>query len=88
MSTDKNPFVGLRPFESRDSLYYFGRNQQTMELLKYLSQTRFAGLELDGGNVVLTLAVDPSRGHVVDREPGRQTCGEFSRLKIGGKTRE
>lgn len=22
-----NPFVGLRPFESSDSLFYFGRNK-------------------------------------------------------------
>jgi HEAT repeat protein len=36
-----NPYVGLRPFEQDDSLYFFGRREQTMELLEQLSQTRF-----------------------------------------------
>jgi HEAT repeat protein len=36
-----NPYVGLRPFEQEDSLYFFGRREQTMELLEQLSQTRF-----------------------------------------------
>ncbi|MBN2089403.1 AAA family ATPase [candidate division KSB1 bacterium] len=37
----KNPFVGLRPFESEDSLYFFGRNEQTKALLKLLHETHF-----------------------------------------------
>jgi energy-coupling factor transporter ATP-binding protein EcfA2 len=37
----QNPFVGLRPFESGDSLYYFGRKQQTHALLKQLHANRF-----------------------------------------------
>ncbi|MGE5341681.1 MAG: TIR domain-containing protein [Candidatus Omnitrophota bacterium] len=36
-----NPFVGLRPFESNDSLYFFGRKEQTDALLKRLYDTRF-----------------------------------------------
>lgn len=36
----QNPFVGLRPFESEDSLYYFGRRDQIMVLLQQLHQTR------------------------------------------------
>ena len=36
-----NPFVGLRPFESEDSLYYFGRGEQTKALLRQLHATRF-----------------------------------------------
>ena len=36
-----NPFVGLRPFESEDSLYYFGRDEQTKALLQHLHQCRF-----------------------------------------------
>ncbi|MBN1560491.1 hypothetical protein JW998_09585 [candidate division KSB1 bacterium] len=35
------PFVGLRPFESEDSIYYFGRDQQIRELLQCLHNTRF-----------------------------------------------
>ena len=37
----QNPFVGLRPFESEDSLYYFGRREQVKALLRQLHQTRF-----------------------------------------------
>jgi WD40 repeat protein/energy-coupling factor transporter ATP-binding protein EcfA2 len=36
-----NPFVGLRPFEREDSLYYFGRDGQTKALLQHLHQCRF-----------------------------------------------
>ena len=40
----QNPFVGLRPFESRDSLYYFGRKEQTHALLKQLYAHRFVAV--------------------------------------------
>jgi energy-coupling factor transporter ATP-binding protein EcfA2 len=40
----QNPFVGLRPFESRDSLYYFGRKEQTHALLKQLDTNRFVAV--------------------------------------------
>lgn len=39
-----NPFVGLRPFESQDSLYYFGRKEQTHALLKQLYAHRFVAV--------------------------------------------
>lgn len=35
-----NPFVGLRPYESEDSLYYFGRGEQVKTLLRQLHQHR------------------------------------------------
>ncbi len=38
---DINPFVGLRPFEREDSLYFFGRRSQTAELLEQLHRNRF-----------------------------------------------
>ncbi|MCP5103347.1 MAG: hypothetical protein GY950_08210 [bacterium] len=44
MSGHKNPFVGLRPFEAGDSLYYFGRGEQTGELLTGLHRTRFVAV--------------------------------------------
>ena len=40
----KNPFVGLRPFEISDSLYYFGRNAETKTLLELLYNNRFVGV--------------------------------------------
>jgi WD40 repeat protein/energy-coupling factor transporter ATP-binding protein EcfA2 len=40
----KNPFVGLRPFETDDSLLFFGRDGQIEELLERLHQTRFVAV--------------------------------------------
>ncbi len=38
---DKNPYIGLRPFDREDSLYFFGRREQTAELLERLYATHF-----------------------------------------------
>jgi energy-coupling factor transporter ATP-binding protein EcfA2 len=35
------PFPGLRPYEEQDAAWFFGRGQQTNDLLKRLRQTRF-----------------------------------------------
>ena len=40
-SPRQTPFVGLRPYESSDSLFYFGRNEQTKSLLHLLHLHRF-----------------------------------------------
>ncbi len=37
----RNPFVGLRPFNTDESLLFFGRRQQTIELLEQLHRTHF-----------------------------------------------
>ena len=37
----RNPFVGLRPFDDSDSLYFFGRRAPVADLLQQLHQTRF-----------------------------------------------
>jgi WD40 repeat protein len=39
-----SPFVGLRPFRSDESLLFFGRRQQTAELLEHLYGTHFLAL--------------------------------------------
>ena len=39
-----NPFVGLRPFDGRDSLYYFGRKEQSHALLQQLYANRFVAV--------------------------------------------
>jgi WD40 repeat protein len=39
-----NPFVGLRPFESTESLLFFGRGAQTGELLERLHTRRFVSV--------------------------------------------
>jgi WD40 repeat protein len=42
MSTDRpNPFVGLRPFERDEAMLFFGRDEQTLELLERLHEKRF-----------------------------------------------
>lgn len=45
MSTQSaNPFVGLRPFESEESLLFFGRHEQIMELLQKLHEHKFVAV--------------------------------------------
>ncbi len=39
-----NPFVGLRPFQSNESLLFFGRSDQTLELLQRLHVHRFVAV--------------------------------------------
>ena len=41
MSQKMNPFPGLRPFEMQEKYLFFGREDQTVELLKRLGQARF-----------------------------------------------
>ncbi|MEB4590725.1 AAA family ATPase [Candidatus Thiothrix sp. Deng01] len=48
--TRQNPFVGLRPFESSDSLYYFGRGEQVKTLLRQLHQRRFVAVVGSSGS--------------------------------------
>ncbi len=45
MRTDTtNPYVGLRPYDTDESLLFFGRNDQTMELLQRLHQHHFVAV--------------------------------------------
>jgi uncharacterized RDD family membrane protein YckC len=43
-SPRSNPYVGLPPFREEDALYFYGREQQTAELLEILRQHRFLGV--------------------------------------------
>ncbi len=45
-----NPYVGLRPYESEDSLYYFGRGEQTKSLLGLLHQNHFVAVVGSSGS--------------------------------------
>lgn len=36
-----NPYVGLAPFEAKDSLHFFGRREQVLEVLELLHRSRF-----------------------------------------------
>ncbi len=45
MRTDtSNPYVGLRPFEIDESILFFGRNEQIMELLQQLHHYHFVAV--------------------------------------------
>src|SRR5690349_11880052 len=50
MSIQGNPFVGLRPFESDESLLFFGRQQQTVELLEQLHKHHFVAIVGSSGS--------------------------------------
>jgi hypothetical protein len=45
-----NPFVGLRPFESDESLLFFGRQDQVVELLQRLHEHHFVGVVGSSGS--------------------------------------
>lgn len=51
MSVEKfNSFVGLRPFESEESILFFGRQEQTVELLQRLHKNHFVGVVGSSGS--------------------------------------
>jgi hypothetical protein len=43
-SDTTNPYVGLRPFDVDESLLFFGRNEQTLELLQRLHKHHFVAV--------------------------------------------
>ncbi len=45
-----NPFVGLRPYQSEESLYYFGRGEQNRSLLSLLHHHRFVAVVGSSGS--------------------------------------
>lgn len=49
-SSSGNPFVGLRPFESDESLLFFGRQHQVLELLQRLHQHHFVAVTGSSGS--------------------------------------
>src|SRR4026207_1377027 len=45
MTIDRvNPYVGLRPFDTDESLLFFGRNDQTLELVQRLHRFHFVAV--------------------------------------------
>lgn len=45
-----NPYVGLRPFRDDENLLFFGRDEQTLELLQRLHQNRFVAVVGSSGS--------------------------------------
>ncbi len=50
MIWSENPFVGLRPFEASESLIFFGRREQTLELMQQLHTNRFLAVVGSSGS--------------------------------------
>lgn len=51
MSADSfNPYVGLRPFRDDENLLFFGRDEQTLELLQRLHHNRFVAVVGSSGS--------------------------------------
>jgi uncharacterized RDD family membrane protein YckC len=87
-----NPFVGLRPFLIDDSLYFFGREQQTAELLEILHQHRFVGVVGSSGSGKSSLVCagllpallggflveDRDRWRIVQVKPGDAPIGNLA----------
>jgi uncharacterized RDD family membrane protein YckC len=87
-----NPYVGLRPFFAEDSLYFFGREQQTAELLEILHQHRFLGIVGSSGSgksslvraglvpslLAGFLAQDRDRWRIVQMKPGDAPIGNLA----------
>ena len=94
-----NPYVGLRPFFERDSLYFFGRGQQTAELLEILHQQRFLGVVGSSGSGKSSLvragllpkllggflAQDRDRWRIVRMKPGRCAARQSRRRAARGR---
>lgn len=49
-NANSGPFVGLRPFESEESLLFFGRQNETLELLQRLHQFHFVAVTGGSGS--------------------------------------
>ncbi|MBK9715930.1 MAG: hypothetical protein IPO85_00050 [Saprospiraceae bacterium] len=66
-----NPYVGLRPFEVDESILFFGRNEQTLELLQKLHENHFiavVGSSGSGKSSLLRAGLIPAlkAGYLVD----------------------
>lgn len=66
-----NPYVGLRPFNTDESLLFFGRNEQTLELLQRLHSNHFVaviGSSGSGKSSLLRAGLIPAlkAGYLVD----------------------
>ncbi len=82
-------YPGLRPFEAEDALLFFGREEQTDELLRRLQDTRFlavVGLSGSGKSSLVRAGLLPAlhRGHLSEAgshwrvsvmRPGRRSVG-------------
>ncbi len=102
--TPKTPFVGLRPFESEDSILFFGREEQTGALLQQLHNYGFVAVVGSSGSGKSSLVRaglipklqagfltgDRDRWHVAMMKPGQDPLAnlEAALEKVTGKAPE
>jgi conflict system STAND superfamily ATPase len=72
-------FPGLRPFEAEDAVLFFGRDDQTDELLRRLQDTHFlavVGLSGSGKSSLVRAGLLPAlrRGHLAGAGPQWRVC--------------
>lgn len=91
-----NPYVGLRPFFERDSLYFFGRSEQAADLLEILHRERFLGVVGSSGSGKSSLiragllprllggflVQDRDRWRIVRLKPGDSPLGNLARALV------
>ena len=83
----QSPYPGLRPFEPSDAPLFFGRREQTLELLRRLEEHRFVGVVgLSGsgksslvraGLIPALRADDRNRWHIALMRPGADPVGQL-----------
>ncbi len=91
MSTARpNPFVGLRPFERDEAMLFFGRDEQTLELLERLHEKRFLTVVGSSGcgksslvragllSKLQASTAMSDRWHVVTMKPGSRPFTELA----------
>ena len=83
----QSPYPGLRPFEEVDAPLFFGRREQTIELLRRLEEHRFVGVVgLSGsgksslvraGLIPALRADDRHRWHIALMRPSADPAGQL-----------
>src|SRR5438270_3295057 len=96
-----NPFVGLRPFDSTEGLLFFGRDEQTIELMQQLYRSHFLAVVGSSGcgksSLIRAglipklkggfLVVSPNRWSFATMKPGKSPLLNLAAalLKAGGE---
>ena len=81
----QNPFPGLRPFQSDEEHLFFGRENQTLELLQILRDNRFVGVIGTSGSGKSSLAFNTI--HAEGQRRYLETFNAYARQFLGNMER-